>query len=64
MPCCHHCCGYYRPYRPAAWPERYPRERDRSALAEERDALERRIRRLEQEIDELRRAAAARERPA
>jgi hypothetical protein len=46
------------------WSEPYPRERYRSPVEEERDALERRLRRLEQEIDEMRRASAARERSA
>lgn len=65
MSCCcghhhHHCYhgGWPEPYPPYPW--RYgspPREEYVRGLEEERDMLERRLRRLEQELEELRKSA-------
>jgi hypothetical protein len=65
MPCCcgHHCHAWHywgppEPYPPYTW--RYgppPREDYGHRLEEERDLVEQRLRRLEREIEELRRVA-------
>lgn len=70
MPCCHHHCPHA--CHPDAryewgWPEPYPlyprrywgpsRDPYTQSLEEERDRLEARLRRLEQELDEWRRTS-------
>jgi hypothetical protein len=62
MPCCwahHHCCWYPPPVietgRRLRW-RRGVRDEDLEDLEEERDMLEARLRRLERELAELRRA--------
>jgi hypothetical protein len=69
MPCCgvhcHHGC-WAQPYYLPAYP-RYappPRQDYARALEEERDLLEQRLRRLERELEELRRAAGSAEQSA
>jgi hypothetical protein len=61
MSCCHyhhhHCWypdEYFEPYPRRRRVFRSPREDDLSELEEERDSLERRMRRLENELEDLR----------
>jgi hypothetical protein len=68
MPCCsaHHHCGW-NPWPPELGGRRRRRwawrEDDAQDLEEEREMLEARLRRLERELEELRRAAPRPERP-
>lgn len=73
MSCCHghcsHCCGWHHGFYPPpyAYPLAYPPEPrqerfmdERSGASNQQDMLEQRIRRLERELEELRRVAGSR----